>query len=248
MGEKDSIIKLFRENVKGRKPERLKNDADGDEGHWLEKQFGIKPNGNNAPDILGYELKNDTRSKTTFGDWQASVYIFDKKTGSCSRSEFFRLFGAPNHDKGGRYSWSGKPFPNVKRWNDFGQKLVLDDSGSVYALYRFDKDKRENKEQIIPSRYKEKTVTLAYWDKDRLKNLVESKFNNRGWFKCFKDESGTYFEIGFGKPITFEMFIAGVRSGAIYLDSGMYEGNARPYQSWRADNSFWFDLIVERVR
>ena len=33
----------------------------GDEGHWLEKMMGIKPNSNNEPDIYGYEQKKDSK-------------------------------------------------------------------------------------------------------------------------------------------------------------------------------------------
>jgi len=243
---KEEIISLFRAKVLGKRPQRVEGEADGAQGHWLERQFGITPNADNAPDLLGYELKNDTKGKTTFGDWQATVYIFDSESGSCTRSEFLRLFGAPNPEKNGRYSWSGKPSPNIKRWNDFGQRLLVDEIGGVYAVYCFAKDIRPNKETLIPQRYKSGLVTLAYWDPDRLRDLVERKFNVKGWFKCLKDDAGAYVEIAFGSPIDFQVFSAGVRSGDIYLDSGMYEGNPRPYQQWRADNSFWFSLIVDR--
>ena len=248
MNEKNQIISIFRGKVLGKKPIKTAGEADGRQGHWLEEQFGVKANGDNAPDLMGFEMKNDTNSKTTFGDWQASKYIFDKKTGSCSRSEFFEIFGAPNLSKGGRRSWSGKPFPNVKRWNDFGQKLLVDDEGSVFAVYNFSKDKRVDKESIVPITYQRGNIALAVWESQRLKDLVENKFNVQGWFKCLKDSSGTYIEIAFGKKITFDVFIEGVRSGMIYLDSGMYEGNARPYQQWRADNAYWDSLIVERYR
>jgi hypothetical protein len=248
MDAREKLVAIFRANVQGRKSNVKKGGADGDQGHWLEEQFGLKANGKNAPDILGYELKDDTRGKTTFGDWQASVYIFDKKVGTCSREEFLKFFGAPNPAKAGRLSWSGKPSPNVKGWNTFGQKLLVDDAGSIFALYRFDKDRRSNKTELIPYRYRKSPVTLAFWDRERMKKLVENKFNLEGWFKCLKDDSGVYVEIVFGKPINFDMFIEGVRAGEIYLDSGMYEGNPRPYQQWRADNKYWFSLIVDRYR
>lgn len=248
MNAKEQIISLFFQNVKGKQPTKTFGEADGTQGHWLEAQFGIKPNGDNAPDLFGYELKNDTNSKTTFGDWQASKYIFDKKTGSCSKFDFFRFFGAPNPKKGGRYSWSGKPFPSVKKWNEFGQKLLISEDGSVFAVYNYGRDLRPHKESLIPSKYQSGDIALAIWERDRLKNLVENKFNVSGWFKCLKDDSGTYVEIAFGPTITFEHFIGAVRTGDIYLDSGMYEGNPRPYQQWRADNSFWNALIVDRYR
>jgi hypothetical protein len=248
MNAKNQIIQIFRSNVQGKKPVKTLGEADGRQGHWLEEQFGIKANGDNAPDLLGFEMKNDTKSKTTFGDWQASKYIFDKKTGHISKAKFLEIFGAPNPAKDNRRSWSGKPFPNVRKWNDFGQRLLVADDGSVFAVYNFSKDKRPDKESIVPTDFRRGNIALAVWEAARLRELVENKFNIRGWFKCLKDESGTYVEIAFGSKISFQLFIDGVRSGAIYLDSGMYEGNSRPYQQWRADNSYWDSLIVERYR
>mgnify|MGYP006124768743 CR=1 FL=1 len=63
------ILTLFRENVKGRNLSAMgaATKHDGAAGHRLETLFGIKHNGDNAPDLLGYELKSDTKSKTTFG-------------------------------------------------------------------------------------------------------------------------------------------------------------------------------------
>lgn len=29
------------------------------------------------------------------------------------------------------------------------------------------------------------------------------------------------------------------------FDSGMYEGNPRPYSQWRANNNLWDSLIIE---
>ena len=75
---KDRIIKIFYQNVKGRIPDVHEANPrhDGKYGHWLERQFGIVANSNNKSDLWGYELKNQTNSKTTFGDWSANEYIF----------------------------------------------------------------------------------------------------------------------------------------------------------------------------
>lgn len=78
MTPKEQIIELFRKNVKGKQPNvDGKNERhDGRKGHWLEEQFGISANANNEADLWGYELKNETASKTTFGDWSANIYVY----------------------------------------------------------------------------------------------------------------------------------------------------------------------------
>ena len=79
--EEAQIIKLFKENVYGRSPKTddFNQRHDGKAGHWLERQMGIAANANNEPDLYGYEMKNSTGSKTTFGDWSANYYIFKDK-------------------------------------------------------------------------------------------------------------------------------------------------------------------------
>ena len=76
------------------------------------------------------------------------------------------------------------------------------------------------------------------------KNKLESKFNVKGWFKCTKDGEGIYNKISFGDPVTFDNWIEGVKSGEVFFDSGMYQGNIRPYSQWRANNSYWDNLIT----
>ena len=49
----------------------------------------------------------------------------------------------------------------------------------------------------------------------------------------------------FGAPMDFETWIKHVVTGDIYFDSGMYQGNMRPYSQWRSDNVFWDQLVVE---
>lgn len=75
MTAKEQIIDLFRKNVKGKSPnvENRNPRHDGKKGHWLEEQFGISANADNEADLWGYELKNETTSKTTFGDWSANI-------------------------------------------------------------------------------------------------------------------------------------------------------------------------------
>ena len=110
---KKSIIKTFVKNVKGKKPNTSaanKKHA-GKEGHWLETQMGISHNASNTPDLHGFEMKNNTTSKTTFGDWSANYYIFKDKSYGITRHTFMEIFGKPNTAKGGRCSWSGEPCP-----------------------------------------------------------------------------------------------------------------------------------------
>lgn len=82
--------------MRGKLPNVLDQNKrhDGRYGNWLEKQFGIKPNGKNAADILGYELKNETSTgRTSFGDWSANEYVFTKK-------EYSSLFnGSKKYEK-----------------------------------------------------------------------------------------------------------------------------------------------------
>ena len=108
---KQAIIDLFKQNVRGRKSDTTGSSQKhrGKEGHWLEIQMGIDPNGRNDADLYGYEMKNQTRSKITFGDWQADEYIFQhgrpkkqhntNKHHQITRDEFLQIFGKPNPKK-----------------------------------------------------------------------------------------------------------------------------------------------------
>lgn len=245
---KQTIIKTFHDNVKGRKSDtalaNLKHS--GKEGHWLETAMGIIHNGNNAPDILGYEMKNATSLKTTFGDWSANYYIFNDPNYSIDRTAFMQIFGKPNAKKNGRYSWSGEPCPKISSYNRFGQKLVVDEQKNILAVYSYSQDRRNDKSIIVPEELQIENLLLARWDATKLMRRVEDKFNDMGWFKCEKDNYGTYTTIAFGDPITFDVWIDCVKKGEIFFDSGMYEGNRRPYSQWRASNDFWDKRVTSR--
>lgn len=245
---KEFIVWLFMNNVKGRKPDssRSNQNHDGKDGHWLEVQMNIPHNASNAPDIGGYEMKNNTSNKTTFGDWSADYYIFKDAASNIDRSMFLEIFGSPNSKKNGRYSWSGKPCPKIDVYNPFGQILKVDEDNNILAMYSFVKDSRSNKDQIIPDDMKVEELVLARWDADSIKSKVERKFNKSGWFKCLKNSEGFYESLVFGKPITFSTWIDGVKRGVIFFDSGMYEGNSRNYSQWRANNAYWDSLVVEK--
>lgn len=246
--DKQKIIDLFNKNVRGRKAGAVAANAghDGKEGHWLEVAMGLKPNGNNAPDIFGYEMKNATSSKTTFGDWAPQYHVATDKNHGLGRDGFLHIFGRPNLEKEGRYSWSGKPTPKVNKWNDYGQKLIVNSDNYIIAVYKYEYDMRANKADIIPVSFRNRLVIVAVWPPLLMKKRLEAKFNQNGWFKCEKDSSGVYTSIAFGPPITFETWIEYVKTGDVYFDTAMYEGNIRQYAHWRASNAFWAKLISER--
>lgn len=242
------IVKLFDENVRNKCVNHgdCNEKHDGKDGHWLERQMGIKANASNTPDLFGFEMKNDTGSKTSFGDWSANYYIFKDNEYGISRDDFFNIFGKPNEKKGGRPSWSGEPIPKINRYNSFGQILEVDKQNNIFAVYSFDKDQRANKKSLVPFNLQKNDLILAKWDAESIKLKLERKFDELGWFKCLKDKNGIYQTIVFGGPITFKKWIMGVKSGLVYFDSGMYSGNFRPYSQWRAGNAYWNSLIIDR--
>lgn len=266
MPAKDDIIEIFHKKVKGKVPDTTgRNERhDGRRGHWLEYQFGIAANADNQPDLWGYELKNETTSKTTFGDWSANKYVFTNsnyaiyftgRTKGDKQDSFLKIFGKPNKEKNGRFSWSGSPCPKISKYNDFGQILIIDDNKDILALYSYSKDKRKDKASIVPRELQIENLVIAHWfgavsptmrrtDKC-LKAKLEDKFNNKGWFTCKTDSSGTYCKICFGKPMDYDNWLELVKDGTVFFDSGMYQGNKRPYSQWRASNNFWNSLIVE---
>ncbi|WP_412471226.1 LlaMI family restriction endonuclease [Halobacteriovorax sp. RT-2-4] len=248
---KEKIIEIFKNNVLGKHPDTLKANSKhcGSKGHWLERAMGIEPNADNKADILGYEMKNQTRSKTSFGDWSADWYIFksrNNKATAFSRDQFLEVFGKPNEEKEGRVSWSGEPAPKIGKFNRFGQKLVVTESKHIRAIYSYSEDQRENKEFIVPIDFQIEDLVLAHWESSSIKAKLEAKFNQLGWFKCEYDKCKGYFAIAFGQAINYETWVALVEQGVVIFDSGMYQGNSRPYSTWRSNNNFWDSLITDR--
>lgn len=242
--EKQKIIDLFNKNVRGKRAAVLGGNIrhDGREGHWLEQQMNLTPNGVNAPDLFGYEMKNATTSKTTFGDWSPDKALYK---GTIDRDrEFLVYFGKQNPLKGGRYSWSGSPVPKISHYNSFGQILEVDSDLNILAIYNFSEDMRSDKSRIIPTRFQSNRLVIAQWSNIVMKKKMENKFNQKGWFKCKKDRQGIYDQIVFGAPMNFINWISLVRKGIVFFDCGMYAGNPRPYCQWRANNSTWDELII----
>lgn len=264
---KNRIKRVFDDSIRGRQPvlKNGKNVHDGWEGHWLQEQFGLKADAKNAPDLDGFELKDDTgTSVTTFGDWSADEYIFFSherchlnpvkasacakcKSSSMDRSTFLRVFGTPNPAKEDRHSWSGSVCPKVNHTNQYGQILRVYEDGTIRAEYDFSKDSRGDKQQVVPADIQKEGVVLAVWDGLSMKRKLENKFKHHGWFKCLQQTGGhgIYVGIQFGGPIRFEDWIEQVRIGTVYFDSGMYEGNKRKYSQWRASNQFWTSMVEE---
>jgi hypothetical protein len=245
---KKLIVEKFEKQVKGKHPTvaNVNSRHDGKEGHWLEKAMGLKLNGDNRPDIMGFEMKNDTTSKTTFGDWSASWYVFKSranKEAAINRDEFLAIFGKPNEKKKGRLSWSGEPCPTIKDYNNFGQRLRISSSKDIIAEYSYSMDKRENKNDIVPECFRAEGIVLAKWNRADIQKRLEDKFNQRGWFKCYYSKDKGYFKIAFGRPISYDNWIEMVKAGTVFFDSGMYQGNNRPYSQWRANNTLWESLI-----
>lgn len=244
---KQIIIQLFYKNVKGKKADTSQANSkhDGSGGHWLETAMGVKHNGDNAPDLLGFEMKNHTTNKTTFGDWSGEYKIFGsrRRGKDITQDEFVQIFGSPNLEKEGRYSWSGSVAPKISGFNFAGQKLTVDNDG-IRAIYCYSEDTRKDKDSLVPIKYRVENLVLESWSKSFIKQRL-NKFEN-GWFKVIADASGVYTEIVFGDGIDVDTFLQYVKTGDIYFDSGMYVGNARPYSQWRANNVLWNKLITSR--
>ena len=213
--------------------------------------MGINHNAANEADLLGYEMKKDTRSKTTFGDWSPDIALWKRRKPYADialldrDTEFLVYFGKSNPNKNGRYSWSGEPCPKISQVNSFGQKLDFDDQGNIVAMYCYSSDRRPDKAEIMPEQLQAESLVVAKWLRESMQSKLNRKFNDKGWFKCFKDSSGLYTKIGFGDPINYEDWVKLVKDGIVFFDSGMYQGNNRPYSQWRANNDYWNSLITE---
>lgn len=252
------IVERFRKNVKGKEVAvdgHTKHD--GREGHWLETMMDIKHNANNAPDLLGYEMKKLSHM-ITFGDYSASEYLFSRNKDyinsynkwsadhvKIGRKQFLQMFGKPNPKKGNRFAWSGGCVPKVNEWNSYGQCIKITDTKDIVVYYSYDKDERIDKSHIPEYLKTERDYAIAVWKHDKISKHINSKFNVRGFFLCVKQHN-VYNKICFGKPFDYNYFISAFEQGKIIFDSGMYDGNSRNYSHFRSRSTdFWKDLIVE---
>lgn len=256
--DKSIIIERFMNRVKGVQiPKFLKNKHCGKEGHWLETLMEIKHNCRNLPDLYGYEMKKYS-PKITFGDFSASEYLFSKNrsilnklnkwnadTTIMTRTEFIKYFGTPNPAKQNRYSWSGTCIPTYGEWNFCGQILLFTNKLDLYIMYSYKKDTRKCK-KAYPQYLQKGNIYIAFWENTKLKNCINKKYNQNGFFLCKKDKTNTYQTICFGKAFDYEFFVQNIKNKNIIFDSGMYTGNSRNYSQFRSRASnFWDALIVE---
>lgn len=243
------IIDIFKKNIFGKSCNIKPYDCS--EGQWLEQQFGIKSNSKNAPDIYGYELKKDSK-KITFGDWSATEYIYSKnkptidninKNINITKDDFFNYFGTITNE---RLSWSGNCIPSYyNKWSDRGQIMLINKQKDILLYYSYKKDIKALQNSInIPECIRNKKyICLAIFAAEKMKKLVETKFNNKGFIICGKNKDGIYDKLSFGRPINYDLFLRLLRNKQIIFDSGMYKGNTRNYSIWRASNTVWNSLI-----
>jgi hypothetical protein len=211
----------------------------GKYGHKLEKLMGIKHNSKNAPDFPGWEMKTGD-SVTTFVDKAPDTFYVDgikipsRQFAKHKQAFFVKYACAKSTDVPTMGGWS------YKKYNHCGQRLCTDDNHNVYIIYDWAHDKRENKDELDLNKTPH---PIMRWNADSLKNAIEKKFNEKGFFKCIK-ENNAYVKICFGKPITFATWIDELKKGIIYHD-----GYSKPKGRWRhvfrAKNTFWDSLITE---
>ena len=254
MNSKEEIIDRFRKNVLAKKADlsEYTQGHDGKEGHWLEKKMGVKPNSDNKPDLFGYEQKHGS-SKTTYGDWSPAKAIWSTRGNEPAQAEvpqldrdkqFLPIFGAITDPAKGRYSWCIPTSPRIDEYNHGGQILEINDTEDILIRYSYSKDQRQNKR--VPDNLQREDLILALWERDHIRKKVEDKFNCNGWYKIDKNRQGKYTSIGFGEPFNYRQWLDLVRSGEAYFDSGMHQGNPRPYANWRSGNNVWDLLVTER--
>ena len=256
---KKMIIERFYQNVKGKKAITTGSNQshDGKVGHWLETQMGVTHNADNKPDLFGYEMKNQTTSgKISFGDWTPDEYIFQhgrpkkhhntNKNFNITKNEFVRIFGKSNPNKNNRYSWSGIPCPSKYNViNTYGQVITIDTNNDIIIVYDYSKDTRPNKNVIVPKNMQLNHLVLARWKYQSIKNRLEDKFNQKGWFTCTTDSMGIYQSIHFGAPINFNTWLNLFKQGLVFFDSGMKEDESRNYSIWRSATVNWDNLIID---
>ncbi len=253
------IIELFRKNIKGKKIElqNYNNKHCGKEGYWLETRMNINHNSRNEPDINGYEMKKYSK-KITFGDYSASEYLFSKDKKyinkkneweynliNITKDQFIKFFGTQKPLKNNRYSWSGNCIPTYNNFNTCGQKLTITDENDICIYYSYSEDKRDDIKIKFPYYLKKDNILIVVWKNEKMREHINKKFNNKGFF-IIKKKEHTYNKICFGKKFDYECFIDGIKKQNIIFDSGLHLGNNRNYSHFRSSsNKFWDELIIE---
>lgn len=248
--DKLEIIRRWKENVKGKQFDTSsKNEKHcGKEGHCLEEAMGIKPNGKNEPDIFGYEMKNDTKvSVTTFIDKEPDYFTnrgekvvgISRVANKSKREELWNNMFRQNTRKKGEKRIGGW---KTNKYDVDGQKMIVTDDNSLEVVYNYNHDKRVYKDECLDEYYKNgEDHIICKWRKKTLEIFINRKFNQKGFFICKKDK------ICFGQPISFDMWIQGVKDGVIYYD-GYSSINGRWRGCFRAKNTYWHSLIIEEYQ
>jgi hypothetical protein len=238
--DKQFIIAMFNSHVKDRQIclDGQNKKHCGKEGHFLEKQMGLKPNAKNGPDMRGYEMKTG-ESVTTFVDKAPNIMFMNgaplPKRNATEKRKFWEKYASEKEsDKPTIGGW------RIYKFNCSGQKLCVDEENNIFVLYDYSHDKRPNKESLQLDKEPHK---IMQWNADALKSSIENKFNQKGFFKCIKRDNA-FVKICFGGPITFDFWIDQVKKGFIYHD-GYSKVNGRGRHVFRAPNKFWNDLITE---
>lgn len=244
MSEEEKIRSIFNKNVRGRQPNltQYNKKHNGSEGHWLEKQMGIKHNSSNSPDIYNYEMKKVTRGRTTFGDWipdKIEIKFWSKPE---SAIKFMKTYGKYNKKKK-RWAWANPVL--IEKYNQYGQRLEMDDKNNkVVVRYNKNKDKLYNSRE---NKCNEERKILFGWTYEKLKQRVENKFGKKGYFICNKNKKNEYSDISFFKPIYFEEWKNALMNKHIFLDAGTICGNPRAYMSWRTNNKWLYSRPKKEI-
>jgi len=238
--DKEYIIKLFNTNVKGveicLKGKNKKHC--GKDGHWLEKQMGIKHNAKNAPDINGYEMKMDSKVITFIDKSPDKMYLDGvtiPKRNKTEKKQFWDKYASKKtNDEPTIGGWL------VNKFNKSGQKMIVDENNNIAVLYNYEEDTRTDKETLGLNRT---SHIIMEWNATSLSTAIEDKFNQKGFFKCIK-ENNKFTKICFGKKITFDTWINEFKKGIIYHD-GYSKVGGRSRHVFRAKKKFWNELITE---
>jgi len=256
------LVEIWETEIRGKKTSEITMSTHGSLGHWVQEKFGQDLDSDKDADWRGLEIKTG-RQKMTFGDWGPSKWMWTTNKGKKNENkglhpdvienqdQFVRMFGKPittesvryrrekDEDKRklllGRHSWSST-CPKIDQFNDAGSRLVVNPDNSIEAIYLYHKDQRGNKSELVNKKFHTGTVIIGRWESAKLDDHVTRKFGQKGWVK-FVEKGGVYVQMQLFPPIKLSTFLEWVKKGLVFFDTGMYEGNPKPYCQFRASNT-----------